>query len=364
MSVAGFLSPLVVYAIVTALHVLLPAWKVDGYVTDLKTGQPLRYRLNGLLVYAFTVGLWAAVCSAGWLPWDFLWTTRWEGLAGACVLGLLFTAAVVLPAPPTGKPLLADLFLGRLENPQLEIRPWLGGRVDAKMWLYLVGATQLGLNLYSFAMHHRLLYPDAPSFGVTLYVTLFSFFLCEYLFFERVHLYTYDFVAERVGFKLGWGCLLFYPYFYGVGLWSVAELPSPERSTLWHVAAAVVFFAGWSLARGANMQKFTFKRFPTTRFLGWIDPEVVTDGQRQLLVSGFWRVSRHVNYLGEILMATGLTLALGHPEVWTTWLYPAYYVALLFPRERDDDRRCAAKYGPLWKTYCERVPYRIIPGIY
>ncbi|MFZ4734823.1 MAG: DUF1295 domain-containing protein [Bradymonadia bacterium] len=359
MSLAGFLSPLIVYAVVTVLHLVVPARNVEGYVVDPRTGRPFRYRLNGLLVYLLTVGLWAGVCSAGWLPWDFLWTTRWEGLAGACTLGLLFTAAIVLPAPKTGKSLLADLYLGRLENPQA-----FGGRLDAKMWLYLVGATQLGLNLYSFAMHHHLSFPEAPSPGVTLYVALFSFFLCEYLFFERVHLYTYDFFAERVGFKLGWGCLLFYPYFYGVGLWSVADQPNPSSSTAWLVVSALVFFAGWSLARGANMQKFTFKRFPEKRFLGVIEPEVVTDGQSRLLVSGFWRVSRHVNYLGEILMATGLTLALGHPEVWSTWLYPFYYVALLFPRERDDDRRCAAKYGALWTAYCARVPYRIIPGVY
>jgi delta14-sterol reductase len=359
MSLAGFLSPLIVYAVVTVLHLVVPARNVEGYVVDPRTGRPFRYRLNGLLVYLLTVGLWAGVCSAGWLPWDFLWTTRWEGLAGACTLGLLFTAAIVLPAPKTGKSLLADLYLGRLENPQA-----FGGRLDAKMWLYLVGATQLGLNLYSFAMHHHLSFPEAPSPGVTLYVALFSFFLCEYLFFERVHLYTYDFFAERVGFKLGWGCLLFYPYFYGVGLWSVADQPNPSSSTAWLVVSALVFFAGWSLARGANMQKFTFKRFPEKRFLGVIEPEVVTDGQSRLLVSGFWRVSRHVNYLGEILMATGLTLALGHPEVWSTWLYPVYYVALLLPRERDDDRRCAAKYGALWTAYCARVPYRIIPGVY
>jgi protein-S-isoprenylcysteine O-methyltransferase Ste14 len=75
-------------------------------------------------------------------------------------------------------------------------------------------------------------------------------------------------------------------------------------------------------------------------------------------------VSRHVNYLGEILMAIGLTLALGHPERATTWLYPLYYVALLVPRQIDDDRRCAAKYGALWKEYVARVPYRIVPGVY
>ena len=37
--------------------------------------------------------------------------------------------------------------------------------------------------------------------------------------------------------------------------------------------------------------------------------------------------------------------------------------ALLFPRERDDDRRYAAKYGPLWEQYREKVPWRIVPRV-
>jgi delta14-sterol reductase len=255
--------------------------------------------------------------------------------------------------------LLADLFLGRAANPQ-----WLGGRIDAKMWLYLIGATMLGLNLYFFAMHHVQAFPDDPSPGVVLYVALFTFFLSEYLFFERVHLYTYDFFAERVGFKLGWGCLLFYPYFYGIGLWSTADLPNPHSSVAILVVAAGLFFLGWTFARGANMQKYLFKRDPTAKFLGLITPEVLTDGEHKLLVNGFWGVARHVNYLGEFLMAIGLTLALGYPSHLTPWLYPLYYVALLVPRQIDDDRRCAQKYGALWRTYVERVPYRIVPGLY
>ena len=61
------------------------------------------------------------------------------------------------------------------------------------MFLYLIGATLLELNLLSFAAHHVLLYPHDYSPGVLLYVGLFSFFLVEYLFFEQVHfclLYT------------------------------------------------------------------------------------------------------------------------------------------------------------------------------
>lgn len=359
MSPAGFVAPLAVYGAVTLLHLVIPARWVDGYVIDPRTQKPFRYRLNGLPVALAIVALWALLCSRGSLIWDFFWTTRWEGLAGACILGLLFTLGVVLPAPSTGKSFLADMYLGRTPNPQ-----WLGGRVDAKMWLYLIGATMLGLHLYSFAMHHALKFPGDPSPGVTLYVVLFSFFLCDYLFFERVHLYTYDFFAERVGFKLGWGCLCFYPNFYVVGLWAVADLPNPRSSAALLATATGLFAVGWSLARGANMQKFGFKRDPNAKFLGWVAPVAITDGERSLLVSGFWRVSRHVNYLGEIFMATGLTLALGRPDVWATWLYPLYYVALLVPRQIDDDRRCAAKYGLLWKEYCARVPYRIVPGVY
>ncbi len=359
MTLAGFLAPACVYGVITLLHLVLPARTVDGYVTDPATQKPYRYRLNGMIVYVTTVALWLFACSSGWLAWDFFWATRWEGLSGACVLGLLFTLGVVLPAARGANGLLADFFLGRVENPQ-----WLAGRVDAKMWLYLVGATMLGLNLYSFAMHHRLTFPEDPSPGVALYVGLFTFFLCEYLFFERVHLYTYDFFAERVGFKLGWGCLVFYPYFYGIGLWSVADMPNPHTPVATLAFAAILFFSGWLLARGANMQKYLFKRDPHAKFLGLFIPKALTDGDQKLLVSGFWGVARHVNYLGEFSMAIGLTLALGHPDHLAPWLYPLFYVALLVPRQIDDDRRCARKYGALWTAYVERVPYRIVPGVY
>ena len=355
----GFVAPWLVATLVLALHLVLPARWVDGYVRDESTGKPLRYRLNGLRVLVATGALFAAAAYRGLLPWDFFWIHRWESLAGACTLGLVFTFAVVLTAPPTGRGLLADLYLGRRPNPQ-----WGGGRVDAKMVLYMFGAIQLALNVASFAAHQRLAFPEAPSPGVVLYAALFTFFVAEYLFFEEVHLYTYDFFAENVGFKLGWGCLAFYPYFYCVGLWSAASKPDPQTPPLLLAAYGLVFFSGWACSRGANLQKFLFKTRPEAKLFGLLAPGTVGDGSRQLLCSGFWGLSRHINYLGEILMAVGLALALGRPLDPWPWLYPLYYVALLLPRQADDDRRCALKYGTLWEEYCRRVPYRIIPRVY
>lgn len=348
---------LALYALIFVLHLIVPGRWVDGYVQD-ERGQPLRYRLNGLRVMAITIGLYLLGGLAGLFPWDYLYLHRWESALTACALGLAFTAAIVFTAPPRG-PLLADLYLGRRDNPRI-----LGGHLDAKMFLYVIGAVVLELNLLACLAHHWLLYPGDPSPGMFLHVALFSFFLCEYLYFERVHLYTYDLFAECVGFKLGWGCLCFYAFFYAVGAWSLAAAPNPHTSFSGLLLSALVFFTGWALARGANLQKYFFKRDPTRPAFGLLQPEAIEHDGRRLLVNGFWGLSRHINYLGEILMATGLALALGYPAALGPWLYPLYYVGLLFPRQYQDDLRCAEKYGPLWTAYTRRVRWRIIPGIY
>lgn len=357
--VAGFFAPWIIYAVMLALHVVLPARTVAGYVADESSGTPLRYRLNGLLVLVVVVALWAVLGASGTLAWDWLYTHRWSGLVGSCVLGIVFSLAVVLSAPPTGRSLAADLYFGRWLN-----RQFFGERVDAKMFLYLIGASMLGLNLLAFTAHHALVFPGTFSPGVVLYCALFLWFVTEYLFFERVHLYSYDIFAERLGFKLGWGCFTFYPYFYLIGLWAVADSPDPGTPSWALLIYGLFFFLGWIFTRGANLQKYWFKTRPGRSFIGLMEPEVLRDSKNTLLYSGFWGVARHVNYLGEIIQALALTLVLGYPGVWVVWLYPAYYVALFLSRERADERRCAAKYGELWIEYKARVPRRIIPWVY
>jgi delta14-sterol reductase len=201
------------------------------------------------------------------------------------------------------------------------------------------------------------------SAGILLSAALLTFFLIDYLIFEEIHLYTYDLFAERVGFKLGWGCLVFYPYFYSVFLWSTADLPDPHTPSWLLLIYVFIFFTGWILSRGANLQKYFFKKDPGKSFL-WIRPEKITDGKKSLLVNGFWGLSRHINYSGEVLMASGIILCTGYPALIWPWLYPLYYVLLLVTRQIDDDKRCSLKYGELWKTYVNKVPYRIIPFIY
>ncbi len=358
MEQTGFFAPLLIYALIFILAIAQPGRWVTGYVTKSNSSQKLRYRLNGLPVFFIMVAIWLLLGYKNIVRWDWLYLHRWQSLTGAAIFGLIFSLAIVLLNTPVKKSFLADLYFGRLDNPQL----W-NGRIDAKMWLYLVGAVMLELNALSFCAHHYLLYGLQGSTNIMVGTGLLSFFLIDYLTFEEVHLYTYDFFAERVGFKLGWGCVAFYPFFYAIPFWSTVDLPGANSSPGWLLFSAIVFFIGWGLSRGANLQKYHFKKDPNKTFLG-IAPKTITDDNNALLVNGFWGLTRHINYLGEILMATGLVLSTGYPQLIWPWLYPLYYVLLLFPRQADDDKRCALKYGTLWMAYKKKVPRKIIPYIY
>jgi delta14-sterol reductase len=354
----GFLTPIMIFMIIFILNVLLPGRWVTGYVTKKSSSEKLRYHLNGIYVFVVVVLIWLLLGFLNIVPFEWLYNIRWYGLGGAFISGLIFSFVVVMAYPPVRKSFLADLFFGRIENLQFR-----NGLADAKMWLYLTGAILLELNALSFTAHHWILYGEQASTGIFLSTALLTWFIIDYFIFEEVHLFTYDLFAERIGFKLGWGCLVFYPYFYPVFLWSTADLPDPHTPFWQLLIYAGIFFAGWILSRGANLQKYYFKRDPDKAFLGLM-PETITDGKNALLVNGFWGISRHINYSGEILMASGIILCTGYPFLILPWLYPLYYVLLLFARQRDDNKRCALKYGELWKSYEKKVPYKIIPFVY
>jgi protein-S-isoprenylcysteine O-methyltransferase Ste14 len=356
--ILGFLTPTFLALFIFLFNAILPARRIVGYINKPGSNEKIQYRLNGIIVFIVIIILWLLAGYMKIVPFDWLYTIRWYGLAGAFITGLLFSLFMVLPHPPVRKSLIADIYLGRIENIQ-----FLKGRIDAKMWLYLVGAIVLELNVLSFTVHHWMIFKDQSSPGLFLSAALLTFFVLDYLTFEKVHIYTYDIFAERVGFKLGWGCIVFYSFFYTIALWSTTDLPNP-KTPVWQLALySLLFFTGWGFARGANMQKYFFKINPDKKFL-WITPMTITDGNKTLLVNGFWGASRHINYLGEVLMSTGIILATGYPGLIWPWLYPLYYVGLLITRQYYDDKRCAAKYGALWENYKEKVPYRIIPFIY
>lgn len=353
----GLLTPVIAYAVITLLHVVIPVKKTIGYVLDETTGQTTSYRINGKFVLVASIIIWFLLGKFNVVSYTWLYETRWLGLIGACVIGLAYSFFVVFRYPPIRASKVSDLWFGRAKDPRLG-----DGLIDAKVWFYLIGAVMLQLNVLSCAAYH-IEHAGQINYGFLASCAMLTWFCFDYLIFEKVHLWTYDFIAERVGFKLGFGCLTFYPYFYAVGLWFTAALPNPGRPILWTLLSGALFLFGWVFTRGANLQKYVFKVTPDKKFL-WIRPQVLTDGDHTLLASGYWGASRHINYAGEIIQAIAIALVIGYPGVWMAWLYPVYYIALLFGRQADDEKVCQAKYGQLWDEYTSKVKYKIIPHLY
>ena len=355
--ILGLMTPMVVFLLVYILQYILPGKWADGYACKKNTSIKLKYKLNGTLVFLIILLIWAILGHFHILNFNWFYLNRWYGFVGASILGVVFSIIMVCAVAPIHRNFLKDFYLGRYENPQIN-----GGLIDAKLWLYLSGSVLLVLNILSAIMYHQETYGEEASTGLYMSGILLSFFVVDYISFEEVHLYTYDFIAEKIGFKLGWGCLAFYPYFYCISIWYGAEIPNTETSFLYLAIATLIFFIGWGFSRGANLQKYFFKNNQNKNLPG-IHSKYITDGKNRIIVNGFWGMSRHINYLGEILMAVGITLCVSHGSI-IPWLYPLYYVFFLKQRQKDDDHRCQEKYGALWNEYKLKVPYKIIPYLY
>lgn len=274
---------------------------------------------------------------------------------------------------------ISKFFLGSEFNPRFN-------NFDVKMFLYLTGAVLLQCNILSCLIYQQQNWNYISSennnnigygYGnynisnsMIVYSGLFSWFLSEYLLQEEPHLYTYDLFAEKLGFKLIWGCFVFYPYFYCIGIYSLTDIKPVEDITFnKSILIVILYFIGWGITRGANLQKFYYRQNPNNNFFffGFIEQKTIHD--TRILCSGFWGLARHFNYMGEIIQGFALALPAYYAcntriKQYLPFLYPLYYCILFITRQIDDDAVCAAKYGLKWDEYMKMVPYRIIPFVY
>eukprot|EP00054_Salpingoeca_dolichothecata_P020026 m.125490 g.125490 ORF g.125490 m.125490 type:complete len:387 (-) comp23468_c0_seq2:38-1198(-) len=370
-----------IYLLTAILYALIPAPIVQGYVVD-QQGNPLLYRLGAFRVCYLVVVLFISGYLLQLYDVAYFIDHFYSLLFGANVIGLGFSffyyiTRISRPIEKQDRAARARSVGDKLEAVHLDVvqKPGFAidfynglefnpryGSFDVKMFLYVVGATMLQIFLVA-ALLKQIEDQNTASNAMICVVVCLSFFVAEYVYHEHVHVYTYDIFAEKVGFKLLWGCFVFYPFFYCIAMWDVLAAPiSDDISGLAALGCAMLYLSGWTLTRGANNQKYLFKTKPSQKFLGFIAPKSI--GNR-VLYSGFWGVSRHINYAGEILQAVAVALAafLVSGSL-RPWLYPAYYAALLIPRQLDDEELCAKKYKEQWAEYVKLVPWRIFPYVY
>lgn len=332
---------------VTALFVasrLVPGRDVEVATSD---GGIIRYRFNGLVVFAATLVLATASQRLG-LDIAVLARHLWSIFLAVNLLA--WTAAIVLVLYGPGKPGLSGFFYGTEKNPRL----W---GVDLKMFSYRPSLIGLALMNASFA---ALQFETTGSISRAMgcYQVLTLIYIANYFQFEQGMLFTWDIIEEKFGWMLIWGDYVLVPFFYSMPA-AYVLLRQDDVSPAFVALVAVLYVLGFWIFRGANGQKHRFKSNPSQPIWGKA-PRTV--GGR-LLVSGFWGIGRKLNYTGEFLMYLSWTLLAGFASG-IPYLLPAWLLVLLMQRASRDDRRCRQKYGSLWDDYCRIARFRMFPFIY
>ena len=351
-------------AFCVAAHVALPGVVKQG--TPLPDGSRLTYKLNGLAVLALTlaiagVGVHTETLDLSWVHTNFLaLLTAGVAFAFALSFALFFLShrggdeVVLAKGGNTGNHLY-DFFIGR------ELNPRVGRDFDLKVFCELTPGLIGWLLLDLGFAHAQFKKTGSVSPAMALVCAFQGVYVLDALWFEPAILTTMDVTTDGFGFMLAFGDLVWVPFTYSLQARYILERGEAlPHATL--AAIVAVKLIGYAVFRGSNGQKNLFRTDPE-------DPRVArlkylpTRRGTRLLIDGWWGIARHVNYLGDWLMAWAWCLPCGFDHV-IPYFYVAYFGVLLFHRDLRDGEQCELKYGDDWKKYCAIVKYRLIPYVY
>ena len=344
-----------------ALHLILPGVRKQG--VQLSNGERLTYKLNGMLIFLVTMaivgyGVWTDQLDLGWVHDNFL-ALLTAGNAFAFALSAYLYASsfvgrkLLAKGGDTGNPLY-DFFIGRELNPRL-------GAFDLKVFCELTPGLIGWLLLDLGFAHKQYKLTGAVSPAMALVCAFQALYVVDALWFEPAILTTMDVTTDGFGFMLAFGDLVWVPFTYSLQARYILEHPNTLSPTFL-AFILLVKTLGYAVFRGSNLQKNRFRTDPD-------DPRVAhlkyipTKRGTRLLVSGWWGIARHVNYLGDWMMAWAWCLPCGLDHV-VPYFYVVYFGVLLVHRDLRDGEACAEKYGADWDKYCKLVKYRLVPYLY
>ena len=209
------------------------------------------------------------------------------------------------------------------------------------------------------------------GFNSAIWVTVLlqSIYIAKFFFWETGYFNTLDITLDRTGYYICWGCLVFVPAFYTFTTYYLINHP-PSISNFVAIFILLLGILFIYLNYDVDRQKEEFKKDDKTIIWGkpaeYIIAKYKKDGEEKeskLLTSGWWGVSRHINYTFEIGLSACWS-AVGYQLGLLPFVYLVYIIMLLVHRIYRDERKCKDKYGKYWDEYCERVKYRLVPGVY
>ena len=340
-------------------------------------GHELPYNCNGLRVWVLT-----HITAILLVKYDVIRASviadNWGALFVVTNLaGFLFTILVYIKAHvwPThvedrcfSGSLPYDLFMGIEHNPRIgemfDFKLFFNGRPGICAWTLI--------NL-SFAAKQYETFGFVSNSMILLNI-LHAIYVLDFFYNEDWYLRTMDIAHDHFGFYLAWGDLVWLPFMYTIQSFYLSINPV-QLSPLAFLSISFLALGGYAIFRSVNHQKNIFRmalkeKRPMKiwgRPVDYIPAKFTTtfgvEKDSPLLCSGWWGVSRHFNYVGDLMGSLSYCLTCGFSH-FLPYFYIYFMAILLIHRTYRDDIRCRQKYGKYWEEYCRRVPYKILPYVF
>ena len=344
------------------------------YGVELRDGTKLRYIINGFQLVGFLLAILGSRFYLYGLhvpELDFLYDNFLCMMATSWIFSVLLSFFVylcsflnlsgsrkngkgtrerILSVGGNSGNFLFDWFIGRELNPRI-------GEWDIKLFCELRPGLLLWslLNLASLQRQYQKL--GYVTNSMILVNVLQFIYVIDGVLNEEGCLTMMDITTDGFGFMLAFGDLCWVPFCYCLQ----SRYLSLIEINLSNVAVSIiigVMTTGFYIFKTSNIQKNKFRqgKLPHLR-------SIQTDRGTKLLIEGWWGVSQHINYFGDMLVALSWCLPTSFNTV-LTYFYVIYFSALLLHRQTRDEEKCRRKYGKYWTEYEKHVPYKIIPYFY
>lgn len=367
--VVSFLLVFTVYGLLS--QVALGGKEYTGPTT--KSGHVPKYRHSGFRYFLLTAIIMAFLIGFNaFSAWR--WYNRIPKFTGALNLyGLVFCLLLYLKGrlwPSPGESgmsgnFIFDYYWG------LELYPrifW--DRIDIKM----ATNNRFGMMLWALVVWmcwKAQVEHSGWNWAMAASAILQTFYIGKFYWWEDGYMNSIDIIVDRAGYYICWGCIVFVPIFYtSTSIYLTERCPSLP---LW--AFVLILAAGLTLV-GLNywsdQQRRLVRKTNGNCTIWCCKPNIIVaayqnqDGDKKesiLLASGFWGLSRHINYMFEILSAFLWEL----PSLFFSivpYMYVIFLTVLLVHRSHRDDLKCRKKYGKHWDEYCKVSQYKIIPYVF
>ncbi|VDM39243.1 unnamed protein product, partial [Toxocara canis] len=357
-----------VIAFVVLLQFIFSLVLPYDYVIILNTsGEREWRRINGFWSCLLILLLYVMGSGLGFYKGSIIYT-HWTDILA--VLNVLAIALVVMLyakyqlTEGTKFDPVYDMYFGCELAPTLfdiDIKHFVTYRIAFTLYpLYIISS------LYqSYFVHGRI------SDGLVVCAVLQLTYIAKTQWLEHLHFSRLDAQLDKAGFYRIWGVLVFLPILYLTPV-TVMTIDGTSLPSMVCLLLSAVGLMSIYVTADIDRQRFNFRNANGHAKIWGKDPYFITAKFKRdngevatnlILGSGWWGLSRHLNYAIEWLTFASWSILPGS----TTFLHylPLIFLAIfLWTRMMRDESRCLAKYGHSWIQHTNRVPFLLIPSLY